>query len=95
MTSDVRWCWAHPGFWKLLVTHVGGAQGQRQAAAWNQGAALHAGAQGADELGQVGQGLSWSHLRRVLAGVNPFILISVTVKSILCVLLGITANILV
>ena len=77
------------------MTHVGGAQGQRQAAAWNQGAALHAGAQGADELDLAGQGLSWRHLRRALTGVNPFIMISVIVKSILCVLLGITTIILV
>lgn len=47
------------------------------------------------ELDLGGQGLSRSHLRRVHAGVSLFIMMSVIVKSILCVLLGITTIILV
>ena len=78
------------------MTHDGGVRGWSQVEAWLREAALPpARAQGADELDLAGQGLSWSHFRWALAGVNPFIMISVIVKSILCVLLGITTIILV
>lgn len=78
------------------MTHDGGVRGWSQVEAWLREAALPpTQAQGADKLDVAGQGLSWSHFTWALAGVNPFIMISVIVKSILCVLLGITTIILV
>lgn len=101
-SASALWCpWAHlvilSCWWPSKVGLTG--QGQASVWLWEAGFACQGSEQLRDlrgnELDLGGQGLSGSHLRWAHSGVYPFIMISVIVKSILCVLLGITTIILV